>query len=309
LNFHWGEWHLPVVNDGRYRLEAYIPYCDTGVWETTGANYKIHHGGNITTVTINQNENLGLWVNLGEYDLRADDDNFIRLTNLTATDEELGIWFDAVRLLPIGASAVNTSPSNDTWLNQPTVNFQWQISQPENVVETRLEVATTPDFAAPIVSESWPSAVFNHTQTFNQTYPNLYWRVRLTTSAGQSNSTASLFHLDLAAPQSAVYRLNWHPVQNRYTLVWAGTDDASGIAGYNIEMKTAENAPWQPLLSNTSLTAIQFSPPHNGTLWFRSQAIDAAGNIEPLHADDGDINTTQAIFLTHDIMLPIVNRN
>jgi hypothetical protein len=308
-SFHWGEWHLPVSNDGRYRLEAFIPYCNTGVWETAGANYKIHHGSSSTTVTINQLNHLGLWVNLGEYDLMAEDDNFVRLTNLTNTDEELGIWFDAVRLLPLGSTAVSTSPGNDAWLNQPTINFQWQISNPENVVKTELEVATTPDFASLIVSESWPTAVFEHSHTFSQSYANLYWRVRLTTGAGQSSSAPSLFHLDMAAPQSAVHSLNWHPAQNRYTLAWGGTDDASGIVSYNIEMRTAVDVPWQPLFSNTSLTAAQFIPPHDGTFWFRSQAVDAAGNIEPLHEGDGDINSTQAISLSHDIMLPIVKSN
>jgi hypothetical protein len=113
----------------------------------------------------------------------------------------------------------------------------------------------------------------------------------------------------VGAPQSAIHGLNWRPSQNRYTLAWGGTDDAAGIVGYNIEVRTDVNAPWQPLLSNTALTAIQFTPPHSGTVWFRSQAIDAVGNIEPLHGDDGDINTTQAIILTHDIMLPVVKRN
>jgi hypothetical protein len=308
-SFHWGEWHLPVVNDGRYLLEAFIPYCNTGVWETVGANYKIHHGSNITTVTINQLDHLGLWVNLGEYDLLAEGNNFIRLTNLTTIDEELGIWFDAVRLLPVGAAAINTTPVQDTWLNQPAINFQWQISHPENVVATHLEVATSPDFATPIVNETWPTANFSHTHTFNQSYANLYWRVRLTTSAGQSSSATSLFHLDISPPQSAVHSLTWHPVQNRYMLAWGGTDDASGITSYNIEMRTDIDAPWQPLLSNTSLTAAQFTPPHNGTFWFRSRAVDAVGNIEPLHLGDGDINTTQAISLTHDIMLSIMKRN
>ena len=308
-SFHWGEWHVPVTSDGRYRLEVFIPYCDTGALETAGARYQIHHAGGVSDVTINQNDHVGLWVNLGDYDLLASSDNFIRLTNLTTTDEELGIWFDAVRLLPVGATAVNQTPTNDIWLNQAAVTFQWQITHPENVEETHLDVATTPDFAAPVVSQSWSTAVLSHTHTFSQTYLNLYWRVRLTNSAGQSSSTPSLFHLDVGAPQSAVHSLNWHPGQNRYTLAWGGTDDASGIVSYNIEVRADVNAPWQPLLSNTSLTAIQFTPPHNDPIWFRSQAIDAVGNIEPPHAGDGDISTTQAISLTHDIMLPLAKSN
>lgn len=308
-SYHWGEWHLPVSNDGRYRLEVFIPFCDTGALETAGARYEIHHAHGSSSVTINQNDHIGLWVSLGDYDLLAGDDNFIRLTNLTTTDEELGIWFDAVRLLPIGATAVNQAPINNAWLNQADITFQWQINHPENVLETHLDVAATPDFAAPLVSESWPTVVLSHTHSFSQTYPALYWRVRLTTSAGQNSSAPSLLHLDMTPPQSFIHSLNWHPTQNRYTLAWSGMDDDSGVVGYNIEVRTEASAPWQPLLSQTPLTAIQYTPPHSGTIWFRSQAIDAVGNIEPVHGDGGDINSSQATFLTRDIMLPLVKSN
>ena len=308
-SYHWGEWDLPIVADGRYRVEVFIPYCDTGLWETAGANYEVHHVNGVTNVTINQHDNVGLWVSLGDYDLAANHENAIRLTNLTATDEELGIWFDDVRLLPLTATAVPITPTIDAWLGQPTVDFQWEINQPEDTVATRLEVATDPDFTDLLLDESWATAVLSHTHTFSQTYPNLYWRLRLDTIAGQSTSPASQFHLDLSPPQSSMTSIHWLPNRNRYILSWAGTDDASGLAAYNIEMRTAVTSTWQSLITNTLQTSLSFTPSTTDTVWFRSQAIDVVGNIEPPHLEPGDLNTTQAISLTHDIMLPIVKRN
>ncbi len=308
-SYHWGEWDLPIVADGRYRVEAFIPYCDTGLWETAGANYEVHHAHGVTNVTINQNDNVGLWVPLGDYDFAANHENAIRLTNLTTTDEELGIWFDTVRLLSLTATAVPITPTLDSWIGQPTVDFQWEINQPEDTVATHLEVAADPDFTDLLLDESWATAVLSHTHTFSQTYSNLYWRLRLDTTAGRSTSPASQFHLDLSPPQSAMTSIHWLPNRNKYVLSWAGTDDASGLAAYNIDMRTAVTSTWQPLITNTLQTSLSFTPPTTNTIWFRSQAIDAVGNIEPLHLDPGDLNTTQAISLTHDIMLPIVKRN
>ena len=260
-SFHWGEWHLPVTADGRYRLEVFIPFCDTGLLETTGANYEVHHANGLSNVTLNQNDNVGHWVSLGEYDFVANNGNYLRLTNLTATDEELGIWFDAVRLLPLTATAVPTTPTADTWINQPSVNFQWEIDQPEDTVETHLEVAADPEFADLLLAESWTTAVLSHTHVFSQTYPNLYWRLRLDTLAGQSVSPASQFHLDLAPPQSAMTSIFWLPNRNSYTLAWAGMDDASGVVAYNIEMRTTQTTTWQSIITNTLQTSLHFTHP------------------------------------------------
>ena len=312
-SFHWGEWQLPVPEDGRYQLEAFIPFCDTGRLETAGAKYKIHHVTGDDVVVVNQNENVGLWVSLGEYDFEAGSNNRVRLKNRTDTDEELGIWFDALRLLPIAPAAVASpiTPTTNIWLTETAVPFQWHIDHPENVTATHFEAATDPDFASVVISDTWQTAVLTHTHTFTQSHPDLYWRVHLDTASGQSTSPTSHFRLDVSPPQSAVTGYYWLPNRNQYILTWAGEDDASGIAGYNIEMRTAQTTTWQPVITGTLQTAvsISFTLSTTDTIWFRSQATDAVGHLEPLHLDPGDLNSTQAISLTHDIMLPIVKRN
>jgi len=49
-------------------------------------------------------------------------------------------------------------------------------------------------------------------------------------------------------------------------------------------------------------------PPENGRVYyFRSQAIDIAGNHEPPHATP-DMDTNQAIPIPHAIMLPVIQK-
>lgn len=87
---NWGEWRIAVPNEGRYHVEAYIPYCITNRSETRGATYSIRHMDGTTSMTISHVDNLGLWTSLGEYQLSPESDALVRLTDLTTTDKDKG---------------------------------------------------------------------------------------------------------------------------------------------------------------------------------------------------------------------------
>jgi hypothetical protein len=92
-------------------------------------------------------------------------------------------------------------------------------------------------------------------------------------------------------------------------VTWRGQDDAAGISGYNIDYRLSGTTIWNRWLSATASQGSLFVPPQPGAIyWFRSQAIDAVGNVEALAAGDGDANTTQAIILTDHHFLPILPR-
>lgn len=101
---NWGEWRLAIPSEGRYRIEAYVPYCITNRSETRGATYSILHADGTSSTTISHVDNLGLWTSLGEYHLRPGSDMVVRLTDLTPTDKDVGIWFDALRVLRLDES-------------------------------------------------------------------------------------------------------------------------------------------------------------------------------------------------------------
>ncbi len=115
---NWGEWRPDIPAEGRYRIEAYVPYCITNRSETREASYSIRHASGTTTTTISHLDNLGLWASLGEYLLSEGNDMHIRLTDLTNTDKEVGIWFDALRLLrldePLEEVDLSISPATQS---------------------------------------------------------------------------------------------------------------------------------------------------------------------------------------------------
>ncbi len=299
LSDNWGEWRPDVPEYGRYEIEVYAPYCDTNAPETDGAIYTVTHADGTDTVTVSHNANVGLWMSLGEFNLNAGTGNLIRLTDLTSgdlTDYDYGVWFDAIRLRLIEGSASNAAPPDDAWVTQQSVDFAWEIVNPGTVLTTTLQVATDPAFSDMVYTESWGTAVTNTVHTFSQDYADLYWRVRLNLNAGdQVESAATRFGLDSAPPTSSVNALTFYPAEGYYELGWQGSDNLSGIAGYNIEYRADSDLTWTTLLSATTLITATFTPPDPAQMyWFRSQASDAAGNTEPAHSGDGDINTEQA---------------
>ncbi|MCZ7667110.1 MAG: hypothetical protein M5U34_07760 [Chloroflexi bacterium] len=67
--------------------------------ETAGATYTINNGVTSKTAVVSHQDNVGLWMSLGVYQLSAGN-NTLRLTDLTPTDSGVGVWFDDVRFKP-----------------------------------------------------------------------------------------------------------------------------------------------------------------------------------------------------------------
>ncbi len=305
---NWGEWRPDVPVDGRYSIEAHIPYCNTGQSETSGANYTIQHAGGSSTIIADQNANVGLWMSLGEFDLHTAADNVVHLTDLTTTDDGQGVWFDALRLLKIETipSAVNESPADSSWLNQRQVLFKWHIAYPEQVAKTTLQVATDDQFQNIISTKEWPSAVESVPHTFGQDYNALYWRVTLSSiSGGSYTSVPSKFGIDTVPPTSTTTTLYWLEWIQQYQVTWQGQDASSGIASFSVDYRVA-NGEWQAWQAEINETSAIFSPPNITAVYeFRSQAKDISGNIEPVH-ETADISTEQAILHSHAIILPVI---
>ena len=113
---NWGEWKLNVPAAGVYEIQVYAPYCDTDNSETRGAAYTINNGTTTKTAVVSHQQNVGLWMTLGAYNLQAGN-NTLRLTDLTATDSGVGVWFDDVRFKSVtDVHITNAAPANDIWL-------------------------------------------------------------------------------------------------------------------------------------------------------------------------------------------------
>ena len=312
-----GEWRPSVPVAGRYRIDVHVPFCNTGRRETSSATYTITHAGGTTNRTISQQSNVGLWATLGEFDLNQGNGNVVRLSNRTG-DSGLGVWFDAIRLLPIDAppppppapTAQNLDPVAERWRNNRAVTFTWQVNNPETVSFTTLQVATDATFLNVLVNQSWWGVVTNHSHAFDSDHAALFWRVLLSReNAPIISSQPTRFGLDAAAPQSAVLSPVFIlPGSPGFRVTWSGEDATSGVDRYHVEVRPAGGA-WTRWLSDTRLHAADFVPPNAAVIYeFRSQAIDAAGNVEP-SAASADATTANAVTLDNDFVLPIIFRN
>jgi hypothetical protein len=95
----------------------------------------------------------------------------------------------------------------------------------------------------------------------------------------------------------------------RLLVAWRGQDAGSGVDGYNIEYRAADESAWTTWYASTELTAAFFALPEPGkAYWFRSQAIDGIGRVETLHSGAGDASTAQVYDLKHRILLPGIYR-
>ena len=311
---NWGEWRPNVPENGRYEIQTYAPYCNTGRPETEGAKYSITHMDGTTAVTVDQENRVGLWTSLGEYNLRAGNESVIRLTNLTATDSGAGVWFDALRLRPLETlpGAVLENPVDGAQLTQREVTFTWQIENPDKVKATILLVATDSQLENRIINDLWASPVLSATHTLDQDYSELFWRVIVTSPANNEYpSGVNRFMVDASPPTSKVGPLYWLAFSERYLVSWSGADAASGVASYTIEYRPlgAEDGAWQLWLENVAGTSALFAPPDPEAVYeFRSQATDALGNVEPAH-ETADISTAQAIPFDQTAVLPIIIKN
>jgi len=306
---NWGEWRPQVPYTGRYKIEVYAPYCDTGTSETTGAHYTITHRDGTSSVIINQDANVGLWISLGEFNLNAGTGNVVHLTDLTTTDDGRGMWFDAIRILPIEGTAVLSAPAANAWFSNPAVQFTWSFTSPGMVTNTRLRVATDSGFNNVVLNQNWGSAVTSYNHTFGQEYANLYWQVTMTTIYGnQISSNTRRFGIDYSPPTSAVTGIYQRQGFSNYIVAWSGTDSLSGVSYYNVQYRLDGSNDWISWLNHVTGTAVTFNPPNSSaTYWFRTQAVDILGNTEP-YQTNGDMSTAQAIILDQNTYLPMIAR-
>uniref|UniRef100_UPI0035B21E17 golvesin C-terminal-like domain-containing protein n=1 Tax=Promineifilum sp. TaxID=2664178 RepID=UPI0035B21E17 len=316
LSTNWGEWRPNVPATGRYRIDVYVPYCRTGRNETGSATYTIHHADGTSTRTVNQQANVGLWITLGEYNLRQGNGNVIRLTDITG-DNDLGVWFDAVRLLPLSTPppppppvATNVAPTTNIWKTDRAVAFTWQVTNPETVQFTTLQVAVDYGFTNVLINQSWWGVVTSHSHTFGADYADLYWRVLLSReSAPLISSRPTRFSLDATPPQSAVNApIFFLTREGRYHVNWSGRDALSGLDRYQVDVRAAGSTGWTSWLSNTRLTSAQFAPPNPALVYeFRAYGVDVAGNVE--RAPDGpDATTRTAVPLRYTLFQPFAVR-
>lgn len=172
-----------------------------------------------------------------------------------------------------GSPAVGAGVSADhgTWANQPTsYRYSWRRCDQSGSNCTSLSGATFPNYVV-------RRGDYGHTL-----------RVKVTAANSAGSATA-------LSPPSAVVADDTPPSppeltvgggrytrSSPFTITWSSTDDASGVAGYNVSYRqaTTRNALGTStrLASGTTDTSASFSGRPGRTYCFSARAIDRAGN-------------------------------
>lgn len=183
------------------------------------------------------------------------------------------------------------------YLNDRTVTFRWLPAQRAN--SYTLHVATTPspkDASAPLFRQTFAPGVTQHTLTFGEDHPLLYWQVTASNDKGINASNDQLFGLDRQSPSCTVDTLPASVAESIFQIQWGGADNLSGVVGYDIQVMDTAQATWNDWLLGAPAvkTFDLFSGQPGHTYAFRCRAIDHAGN-------QGDYPATPASPTTIDL--------
>ncbi|WP_129671328.1 hypothetical protein [Candidatus Chloroploca sp. Khr17] len=97
--------------------------------------------------------------------------------------------------------------------------------------------------------------------------------------------------LDTAPPVSSIELIERKG--NGYQITWGGTDDASSIASYDVQVRILPRGGWTDWRMQTTATTAWFGPDEGKHFAFRVRARDRAGNLEPW-PDEAQMDTTSS---------------
>jgi len=118
------------------------------------------------------------------------------------------------------------------------------------------------------INEIWDSWF---DESHNYGYPNEMWAIFKEHDIKKPDSTP---------PISQVNPLPSTISTTSFTVVWAGTDDLSGIKWYDIQIKDGSSGTWTDWTQRTDLTSDTYTGQNSHTYYFRSRAVDNADNPE-----------------------------
>ena len=198
---------------------------------------------------------------------------------------------------PAGPSGL-TSPSHtlNTWSNDNTVDVAWTAATDEDSGLDGYSVAW--DHAPATL----PDATKDLEAVTATTSPALadgdwYLHIRPVDKAGNwATGAAHLgpFRIDTTPPVSAAHAPRY--ALGAFPVTWGGSDGGSGIATYDVWVRSGSAGAWSKWQAATTATSASYTAGTVGnTYYFRCQARDHAGNVETDLPADGDTPTTLAI--------------
>jgi hypothetical protein len=120
-------------------------------------------------------------------------------------------------------------------------------------------------------------------QTFGEIQPvEVFWDSISLKSPEDIKDVTKSGITESMSPTSRVLELQNYTKSTTFDVSWNGTDDSSGVAYYSIDSST-DGKNWKTWIKKTADNSSVFTGENNKTYYFRSKAVDNAGNEEPVH--------------------------
>lgn len=211
----------------------------------------------------------------GQHRVRLEVKRFESDTNIVIEDR----IYTVTRGVP--SRPVLLNPSRNFWSGERTITFRWKPSL--RATGYTLYVGTADDpRQSPIVQVSLSGIEYTH--TFTQDYGRLNWRVDATNEIGvMDQDLPGWFGIDQVSPVSAVntQRTPSLSYENQFAVSWDGSDNASGIHTYDVQVRSLPDGQWTDWLTGYPYASAIFNGQPGRTYEFRTRARDIAGNVEP----------------------------
>ncbi len=196
---------------------------------------------------------------------------------------------------PTNPVTMTSSHPVNNWSNDNTVQVGWSgAADTESGLDGYSVVWDDDDATVPDTTKDIEETVVTMTSPA-LTDGDRYFHIRAVDNAGNWAIGATHigpFRIDTIPPQSCAASPEFSV--GAFMVTWSGADAASGIVNYNVWVRDGASGTWTTWQSATIATGASYSGAAGHTYYFRSEARDAAGNVETDLPAAGDTHTTVA---------------
>jgi uncharacterized membrane protein len=172
-----------------------------------------------------------------------------------------------------------TSPGTDSQLKYVAVNENtvWSDGISEDEGWQHLEIPVS-------LRAGTNNLTFGLKQTSGDIRPaEILWdSISFKSLADVSSYVSENGTVESVPPVSSILELPAYTNTTTFNVYWNGTDEGSGIAYFSIDSST-DGINWETWIPKTADDSSVFTGKHNQTYYFRSRAVDKAGNKELEH--------------------------
>lgn len=276
---------VPVTYGGTIApdVTAFINLATDG--SENGAWKQLDHYGPNAAPDCTASNTHGFWVRSPNYESGRHAIRINAVKRDNGASATSATFYDIGNILPPSPQAISPSSvnNNDTWWNVWNIPFAWTASLRASSYTLKVSKSQDPlndPFA--VVNMTFGPGTTSITvpmmTSLNET--KLYWAVRASNAQGNADSAVASFGLDIGAlPSCSVAALQSVLFDNVIPIQWSGSDGASGVRSYDVQVRDSQRGDWLDWLVDTGAVLGQFIGQAGHTYEFRCRGRDIAGNI------------------------------